>query len=405
MEIRSFRQGTDLIIKARGRLDASWAEHFTETFMEYIRKGEHRMLVDAADLDYLSSAGIRALIRIQKELHAIGGSLGIFNANAFVTQTLSTTGFGSWLCSAPPVMIYGDAETASDTAVPDTFSLDRGEGLRLRTVQAWTPWEAPRQEGMRMVSFGKDSCALGIGGIPSGTPGGDLNAGDFIAVCGNVVYQPPDVKSRPDYLLPMESYLPALTTIQCLVAEGRMHRLHRFPSDAVTKATGISALAARALSLTGSDMAAFAVIAEVEGLVGSFLIRSPMERDQASVPSASELRDWLSFTSEKAFASEQVLIFGILSNEREPQLAARLKPIHSSPGLYAHMHAVVFPYQPIPNGKIELEQQVARFFAGPPPRALLHLIDDNRPGIGLGESTLVRGAMWCGPIISMEDMS
>ncbi|MDZ7743408.1 MAG: hypothetical protein U5Q03_17140 [Bacteroidota bacterium] len=75
----------------------------------------------------------------------------------------------------------------------------------------------------------------------------------------------------------------------------------------------------------------------------------------------------------------------------------------SRPAIAAHMHAVVFPHQPLQNGKLELRQQINKFFNGPPPKTLMHLIEDNRPVRGLGESTFIRGAMWCSPIKNTEE--
>jgi hypothetical protein len=85
--------------------------------------------------------------------------------------------------------------------------------------------------------------------------------------------------------------------------------------------------------------------------------------------------------------------------------SALLPPLPSSPGVAAHIHAAVFPHQPLPNGKIELEPSVRKFFNGPPPQAVMHLAEDIRPVVGLGESALIRGACWFGPVVNPEVLS
>ncbi len=77
----------------------------------------------------------------------------------------------------------------------------------------------------------------------------------------------------------------------------------------------------------------------------------------------------------------------------------------SAPDLAAHIHAAVFPYQPLQNGKIELESAIGKFFNGPPPLSVMHLADDDRPVVGLGESALIRGACWFSPLQNPEVLS
>ena len=42
---------------------------------------------------------------------------------------------------------------------------------------------------------------------------------------------------------------------------------------------------------------------------------------------------------------------------------------------------------------------------GPPPRAVMHLLEDTRPGAGLGESALLRGACWFAPLSNPEALA
>jgi len=66
-------------------------------------------------------------------------------------------------------------------------------------------------------------------------------------------------------------------------------------------------------------------------------------------------------------------------------------------GLFLHAHAVVLPFRSLPEGRIELTETVQVLFASTEPVDLLHLITDNRPLAGLGESAFIRGACWCAP--------
>jgi hypothetical protein len=67
-------------------------------------------------------------------------------------------------------------------------------------------------------------------------------------------------------------------------------------------------------------------------------------------------------------------------------------------GVAGHFHAAAFSHRPLPRGPLELQPTVTSLFEAEAPRGLLHLIRDDRPASGLGESELSRGALWASPI-------
>ncbi|MGV8096593.1 MAG: STAS domain-containing protein [Mangrovibacterium sp.] len=406
MELKTERTGKYMLITATGRLDASWAEYFADVFLNYIRNGNHHLVVDASALDFLSSAGIRSLIRINKELHSVKGSFTIVNASPFVSKTLEATGFGIWLsASLPDDMNPADqAVSTGEDFVTELFRLNAGEPLQLSVVNAWQSWSAVAVPETKVIAFPQNSFALGIGSSATAPEEATVQFGEFMAVCGNLAYQAPEEKGRPDYLLGVNEFVPEVRAAQALWCQGEMSHLFRFsPQDDKLEIT-ISELAAQALSVSDAPAAAFVVVAETGGLVGASLIRSPGKIGSKPVPNTMEVRDWLSFCGEKVYAGEQTLLFGVVAKASQIRNRTLLKQLPSNTELAAHMHAVVFPYQPLPNGNIDLKQQVDKFFSGPPPMALMHLIDDNRPVQGLGESTFIRGACWSAPLKNTEGL-
>lgn len=398
MELKTEQRGKYLMVSAAGRLDASWSEYFADVFLNYIRSGNHHLIVDAGAMDFLSSAGIRSLIRIHKELHLVNGSFAIVNAAAFVQKTLEATGFGIWLKdSLPDDMLpaagQGDPE---NSFVTERFLLNEKGQMRIWTVSAWKGWEAVESSEARLIAFPENRFSLGVGSSSvSGETARD-RFGEFIAVCGNVAYQAPEERGRPDYLLGVNEFIPEMLVIQAMVCEGEMARLFRFAPPNGQEEIPFSALAGEILSMCGSP-AAFVLMAETGGLVGSNLICSPAKISQA-IPDSIAVRNWLSFCGERVFTGEQTLIFGCVAEAAMQADFPQLKVLPSSAAIAARAHAAVFPYQPLPNGNIDLKSQTEKFFSGPPPMALMRLIDDNRPVQGLGESTFIRGACWCAPL-------
>ena len=66
--------------------------------------------------------------------------------------------------------------------------------------------------------------------------------------------------------------------------------------------------------------------------------------------------------------------------------------------MQVHVHAAVFPYRPVQRGELPFGKTVADVFSASAPSAVMHLMSDTRPFEGVGETDLVRGACWMGPL-------
>jgi anti-anti-sigma factor len=55
------------------------------------------LALDFAAVDYISSAGLRVLLILQKKIHAAGGSLSVRNLNGTVREVFDMTGFSAIL--------------------------------------------------------------------------------------------------------------------------------------------------------------------------------------------------------------------------------------------------------------------------------------------------------------------
>ena len=174
----------------------------------------------------------------------------------------------------------------------------------------------------------------------------------------------------------------------------------------------LSILAAAALELCGADRVGMVVVAESAGLVGAALKRSPALAGEAPDLSFPEIRRWLSFTAERAFAASQALVVGVAvrgggaadAGGVTNGVGAFLRPLGAN-GVSGHFHAAAFSHRPLPQGPLELERTVAELFEAESLRGLLHLVWDDRESTGLGETELHRGALWAAPIGRFEGVA
>ena len=107
MQITSRQRDGLLEFQVAGRLDAYWADHFTSSVLAAVRQGHHRIRVDLSAVDYISSAGLGALMKCFNELRELAGTFRISGASKFVEKTLTMTGLHHLL--APPEVLGAPA--------------------------------------------------------------------------------------------------------------------------------------------------------------------------------------------------------------------------------------------------------------------------------------------------------
>ncbi len=83
------------IISLAGRIDASNHEEILESIEACINSGCVKLIVNAEDLNYLSSAGLRVFIRVQKLLANKQESLRLCCLSEAISEIFNIAGFTS----------------------------------------------------------------------------------------------------------------------------------------------------------------------------------------------------------------------------------------------------------------------------------------------------------------------
>lgn len=91
MEIRKETNGNELTISIIGRLDTTTAPQL-ETELKSSLNGVGKLVLDMAELEYLSSAGLRVILAAQKVMNK-QGSMVVRNVNDTINEIFEVTGF------------------------------------------------------------------------------------------------------------------------------------------------------------------------------------------------------------------------------------------------------------------------------------------------------------------------
>src|SRR5262249_48083606 len=114
------------------------------------------------------------------------------------------------------------------------------------------------------------------------------------------------------------------------------------------------------------------------------------------------IRNWLSFTTERAYTKSVVLFAGVAVCGDAGAIAPVIRPIpgvtRSGLAVSGHFHAAAFSYYPVQKGQIYLNASIKTLFQGQALEGVLHLLHDDRTTSTAGQSEFVRGACWIAPI-------
>lgn len=412
MEITRTAAAEHVELKLKGRLDAIWSDHVGRALAECVREGQHALALDMAEVDYISSAGIRILVMYAKQLKAIHGRLAVVNASQNVQTVLKLAGLGVFLQvgAGPAAAPAPAAEQSSGRfalsqpgTIAEVYDLEENAALRVDGLGDAAPWLAGRASpaACTPVEFPVQTLGLGLGVLGTGETSAGERLGEFLAAGGAAVCQVADGTQKPDYMLLQGSLMPTVQVAYGVVARGGFRRLLRFDKGPEQTSVPLSVVVQACLDAVGGDAVGLVMVAETAALIGAALQKTPgpPAADQGpGIFAFPGVRDWLSFTAEPALTNTTGLIVGLAANAARGAGLPLLKPLVRSGEVHGHFHAAAFPYRPLRKGRVELADTVGSLFESEQVLGLLHLLNDWRPASGAGESRFLRGACWCAPI-------
>lgn len=92
MEIKVIEEGKPYVFAIEGRLDTNTSPQLEEFASGLYEKGVADIVVDMSACDFVSSAGLRVIVAMQKRA-AVGGSLIFNGVQSEVMEVFQMTGF------------------------------------------------------------------------------------------------------------------------------------------------------------------------------------------------------------------------------------------------------------------------------------------------------------------------
>ncbi|MCE3242563.1 MAG: anti-anti-sigma regulatory factor, SpoIIAA [Deltaproteobacteria bacterium] len=95
MDISEDRKADTVVLALSGRLDSTTANTFEKKLLSQIESGERRFVINLAQIDYISSAGLRVFLLAAKRLNSANGKILLSSLQDPVREVFDIAGFSS----------------------------------------------------------------------------------------------------------------------------------------------------------------------------------------------------------------------------------------------------------------------------------------------------------------------
>jgi anti-anti-sigma factor len=328
MRIESRREGFVLVLVLDGRLDAFGSKALAQKLEQSVTPEVNTVVLDMAKVPYLSSAGVRVFVGQQRELSSRAGNLILAGMEPYCLSVLEISGMAEAFLRFARVKeavahagpLARDAGRRAQWEKLPTFqtragvvrvmqeSEDRGTVHLIGNVKDVLSC-ALTADDIASKSFGDAEYSLGLGGL------GDMFEdyfpimGEMMTIGGTMVWLPTDGNDTPDFLIPRNEG-PGQIQMRLgfnAAIQGRFNELMYFKSHRPEGATLTELYRAlfdlsRQRDVPYRGALALAMRAQVGGVLGSGVRRSPVHRHQPAngktITDPSNAPDW--FESDHA---------------------------------------------------------------------------------------------------------
>ncbi|MBI5586034.1 MAG: STAS domain-containing protein [Deltaproteobacteria bacterium] len=383
-------------IIAKGRIDALSASDTKKMFDDLIIAGERILLVDLTEVNYVSSAGLRTFILIQKELKKADGQIflhGLADQVLEIFRMSGLTSIFSIITDKEEIRhLIGQTDLGPQLITRETDGLllefvegEAGKG-RLSVVGSQDKMETSSYTEKDVVPVPASSMPFGCGLAALGDSYDEYKGlfGECLIINGSFFFYPALRYSSVDYLIEARRD-PALSYkfLHGFGFNGTPRYLLSFAGR--DQALDLSSLMAGIFSLSQADAVGITFLAETKGFWGMHAKKVPLTEQKPingrGIFDPSNFADWIDFPVEPAFVNHIVAAagLGLRGGVSVPDELAKVV----SPESHFHLHGGIFDQVPIGRNPQDFDREMMRVFSDLRVHKVQHILGRSRFSAGL----------------------
>lgn len=394
------------VARIEGRLDGHGAKEASQYFADIAPAT--RLVLDCAGMSYLSSAGVRVLLHLQKSLAAGGGALVLSGVQPFCASVLEMSGLSGLI----PVFATVN-EAAASLRTPgggagecETCEAEQGTFVFHATGSGAVTIDilgdianvidcAITEDLVAGKPFFETEYSLGLGALGARPEDYLPVMGEAVMLAGTMVWLPTDGNDTPDYMIPRKASTDVvLHTGFNASLRGGFNEFVEFRAPDGRPAT-ISAIYRALFDLAKKrrpdfrGMIGLAMRAEIHEAFGAGITKSPLLANRPAngkqITDASNFAEWFESDRSPRNCGTTALICGagvdltadLSAIDAEPlQRMFYVNPANRSAQTEVlHNHAVFFTGAPAPGGTHDMDAEMRRVVEAADFVDMRHLLD------------------------------
>jgi len=361
-------------VNARGRIDGMTSSRIQGEIMDLIENGNRSIVADLTDVTYISSAGLRVFLVVQKQLKKAGGEIILCGLSPGVMQIFETACLLSFFrvgSSKEEIMAGGNFEEGSTGAVSAeidgiSFQYAQRQAAPGKLVAIGSQEKLPSAaytEG-DVVAVRAEDFRFGAGLASLGDRYEEYGKlfGESFIVDRSLFFLPSVRRPAVDFMLFSEEHPGMEYRFLHGFGFGESFRYVAFFEGGDGGFVTLDRLVPALFKLSEANVLGIVFLAESKGVWGMHLKRSPIAENSPEngkdIFDPANFPEWMHFPMEPGDINNVVLGVGVALRDREadgPQARAFLP----SGGSY-HIHVGIFSREPLSRNIDTFELELRR---------------------------------------------
>jgi anti-anti-sigma factor len=380
---------------AFGRIDSMTSPEIQDELNKLILEGQRLLVINLEAVTYISSAGLRVFLAVQKQLKKAGGEIVFFGVAEQVREVFTLSAFDKVFRIAATKEEILPSTHADNAAAALRFQELDGIVVRYleRNVAPGALERVGAQERLAraeyreedVVSVRSDEFQFGTG---LGTLGERYEEyrdlfGEAMVINRNLFYYPAVARPAVDFLL----HSGAGSTMGFKFLHGfKFSGAYRYvvSFEGAEGLVELSRLVAALFRISQTDLLGVVLLAESKGLWGMHLKKVPIQANQpqggASIFAAEHFSEWMNFPVEPTSVNHVVAAAGIAIRDKAA-VSAELNGLTGKDSTF-HLHGAVFAKEPLSKRTEQFEAELNRVLTELEVYKVQHLLGQTRLSSG-----------------------
>jgi anti-anti-sigma factor len=385
MEISTRSVGNALVVALEGQLDAYWAGETERELWSQLDQGYHWLVIDLAALTYLSSGGLRSLLRVHRRLADLGGKLALAAPQPYVRNVLDISGLThaisiydtvpealAAVAGGQPVADIGWAGAHEHQTAYGRYRVLAGAGGMggLRVVGSVDDllYSRATPDLLTSLTLAEVGYGLAVGATAESAAAAVERLGELLALPGAIFWLPGDGRQTPDFLTgDLSGARLPVYWLNGLLLQGPPQFYVRCAAMDVEAGIALADLAHDLLGVAAQQVQGaapqaigIALRGDLAAMWGVGLKRAPCAgrapANGREISHRENIADWLHFPTEATFPGHAILGAGVIAaatSVGHPVAGCEWASIFGAPerlerpALRMHLHAAAF--RPVPD--------------------------------------------------------